>query len=169
MAITAADSFDSIVPNPLDHIEQLAASNDWPYERVGDEEISLAVPSAWTEYHLRFYWREEGRVLQVASVFDFRIPDAKKPPIYEALSLINERLWVGHFEIWTEEGVVMFRHAALTDDMANGFSSSFCELLVDTAVQECERYYPVFQFIIWAGKSPRDSIEAAMLETAGEA
>ncbi|MCG8505271.1 MAG: YbjN domain-containing protein [Sphingomonadales bacterium] len=169
MTQATADRFHVVSPNPLDHVEQMAANNDWPYERMGDEEISLAVPSSWTEYHLRFYWREDGQVLQVASVFDFRIPKAKRTSIYEALSLINERLWVGHFEIWSEEDVVMYRHAALTDQRNGGFSPSFCELLTDTAVSECERYYPVFQFVIWAGKSPAESLEAAMLETMGEA
>jgi len=44
-----------------------------------------------------------------------------------------------------------------------------CETLIETALSECERYYPVFQFVIWAGKSPAEAIEIAMLDTVGNA
>jgi hypothetical protein len=43
------------------------------------------------------------------------------------------------------------------------------EDLVDIAITECERFYPAFQFVVWGGKSPKEGIGAAMLDTAGEA
>ena len=43
------------------------------------------------------------------------------------------------------------------------------ELLVETAIDECERFYPVFQFVLWGGKSPKDARSAALVETQGEA
>ena len=43
------------------------------------------------------------------------------------------------------------------------------ELLVETAIDECERFYPVFQSVLWGGKSPREAIAAALIETQGEA
>ena len=43
------------------------------------------------------------------------------------------------------------------------------ELLVETAVDECERFYPVFQFVLWGGKSPSEALSAALIETHGEA
>ena len=41
--------------------------------------------------------------------------------------------------------------------------------LVDIALSECERFYPAFQFVIWGGKPPNDAVQAALLETVGEA
>jgi hypothetical protein len=41
--------------------------------------------------------------------------------------------------------------------------------LVESAIEECERFYPVFQFVLWGGKSPRDALAAALVETQGEA
>jgi hypothetical protein len=32
-----------------------------------------------------------------------------------------------------------------------------------------ERYFQAFQFVVWAGKSARESLDAAMFQTAGEA
>lgn len=44
-----------------------------------------------------------------------------------------------------------------------------CEMVTRTIIAEINRYFPVFQFVIWGGKSPSDAIEAAMLETIGNA
>jgi hypothetical protein len=41
--------------------------------------------------------------------------------------------------------------------------------LIETAVDEIDRFYPVFQFVLWGGKSPKEAIAAAMVETRGEA
>jgi hypothetical protein len=43
------------------------------------------------------------------------------------------------------------------------------EDLLDTALVECERFYPAFQYVIWGGKSPSDALAAALVETMGEA
>jgi hypothetical protein len=43
------------------------------------------------------------------------------------------------------------------------------ETLVEAAIEECERFYPVFQFVLWAGKTPQEAIAAALIETQGEA
>jgi len=37
------------------------------------------------------------------------------------------------------------------------------------AIQACERYYPAFQFVVWAGKSAAEAMSAAMFDTEGEA
>ena len=86
----------------------------------------------------------------------------------ELVSIVNEQLWVGHFDVWANDGLVMFRHALV---LAGGAapSDSQCEFLLSTAVETCERYYQAFQYLLWAGKSPREAIETALFETRGEA
>ena len=37
------------------------------------------------------------------------------------------------------------------------------------AIHACERYFPAFQFVVWAGKPARAALDAAMFETSGEA
>jgi hypothetical protein len=48
-------------------------------------------------------------------------------------------------------------------------SGQQCEAMLSTALDTSERYFPAFQFVVWAGKSAREALEAAMFETAGEA
>jgi hypothetical protein len=62
----------------------------------------------------------------------------------------------------------MFRHTVLLRG-SSGASVEQLEDLVDIARSECERFFPAFQFVLWAGRSPREALEAAMLETVGEA
>ena len=42
-------------------------------------------------------------------------------------------------------------------------------MLLSSALDACERYYPAFQFVVWAGEGAREAMEAAMFETAGQA
>ena len=41
--------------------------------------------------------------------------------------------------------------------------------VVDVALNECERYYPAFQYVIWGGKAPGEAVTAACLDPQGEA
>lgn len=156
-------------PDPLDTIEQLFLARGWGYERIGEEEITGSISGKWCEYHLRFYCPDDGRALQCGCLFDMRVPEPKHKQVYELLARVNERLWVGHFEAWIEDGVVMYRHASLLDDPLLGVRPEVVETLIDAAINECERYYPAFQFVIWAGRSPLEALETSLLEPVGEA
>ena len=48
-------------------------------------------------------------------------------------------------------------------------SDAQCEALLGTALDACERYYQAFQFVLWAGKTAGEALEAAMFETSGQA
>ena len=40
---------------------------------------------------------------------------------------------------------------------------------IEAAVDECDRFYPAFQFVLWGDKSPQDALASAMVDAAGEA
>ena len=68
----------------------------------------------------------------------------------------------------------MVRHAG---PLAGGLASACfeqttdgqCEAVLSTALDACERYYPAFQFVVWAGKTARQALDAAMFNTVGHA
>ncbi|HXV73665.1 MAG TPA: YbjN domain-containing protein, partial [Sphingomonadales bacterium] len=70
MATSLSEEYTSPLVNPLENIELVLGANGWPYERMSDEEISASVKGKWCEYFLRFYWQEEGRILQLACILD---------------------------------------------------------------------------------------------------
>jgi len=155
---------------PIDMLEQYFEAHGWAFERSGDEEILANYQGSWTQYELRAVWREEDRVLQFLALPDIRVPNDKRLLIYETLGLVNEQLWIGHFELWASSGVLLFRHAALLDGSGEPqLTLDQAETLIEAAIDECERFYPVFQFVLWADKSPAEAISAALIETQGEA
>ena len=154
--------------NPLDVVERVAAGNDWSFERAGDDEITILVTGRWSDYQLSYTWMGDIEALHLACAFDLKVPERRRGEVQALISMVNERLWVGHFDLWVTEGIVMFRHALV---LAGGVEASHrqCEALVGTALDTCERYFSAFQFVVWAGKSAREALDAAMFETSGEA
>jgi hypothetical protein len=154
--------------NPVDVIEQIAALNDWAFERSGDDELTIAVGGHWCDYHISFSWMEEREAVHLACSFDLKVPEARKIEVMRLLSAVNEQMWIGHFDLWSQEGVIMFRQALLLSGGADPNNAQVERLLV-TAIEACERYYQAFQFVVWAGKSAAEALETVLFETAGEA
>lgn len=154
--------------NPLDVVEQLASGNDWSFERAGEDEITILITGRWTDYQLSFTWMDELEALHLACAFDLKVPDRRKVEVQTLIAFMNEQMWVGHFDFWPNDGMVMFRHALV---LAGGVEASGeqCKSVMGTALEACERYFPAFQFVLWAGKPAREALDAAMFETAGEA
>jgi hypothetical protein len=154
--------------SPLDVVERMAAGNNWPFERAGEDEIGLVVTGRWTNYQVSFTWMNEIETLHLACAFDMKVPEPRLADVQKLIALINEQMWIGHFDVWTQNGVIMFRHALV---LAGGVAASGrqCEAVLASALDSSERYFPAFQFVIWAGKSAREAMESAMFETTGEA
>ena len=154
--------------NPLDVVEGVAGSNNWSFERAGDEEITIVVAGRWTDYQVSFTWMGDIEALHLACAFELKVPDRRRAEVQQLISLINEQMWVGHFDLWVQDGLVMYRHALVLNGGVEA-SSQQCEALLSTATEACERYFPAFQFVVWAGKSAREALNAALFDTSGEA
>jgi hypothetical protein len=158
---------------PIDMLEHVFDANGWAFERSGDEEIVTSIKGSWASYELRALWREEDRVLQIIARAELYAPDARRASAYETLGLINEQLWMGHFELWSADGAIIFRHATLLDAPSGAGSPDLtlgqAEVLVEAAVEEFDRFYPVFQLVLFSDRLPVDAMAAALLETVGEA
>ena len=151
-------------------LEQYFQARGWACERSGDGEIVASATGSWAQYELRGVWRPEDQVLQFLAFPDIKVTDDRRAQVYETIGLVNEQLWIGHFELWSSSGVLLFRHAAMVDGGESGtMSLEATELLVESAIEECERFYPVFQFVLWGGKTPKEALAASLIETQGEA
>ncbi len=170
MMITEAETATHTAA-PIDMLEQYFVAQGWPYDRNGDEEIVAQVEAAWGEYELRGLWRDEDRVLQFVGLPGLRAEPEQRGGAYELLGLINEGLWLGHFDLWTGDGTILFRHAALVggDEEEAALSLAQAETLVEAALDECDRYYPAFDFLLTQGKDAPEALRMALTDTAGEA
>ncbi|WP_123194797.1 YbjN domain-containing protein [Pannonibacter phragmitetus] len=154
--------------NPVDLIEHVAALNEWAFERSDDDEITISIGGYWCDYHVSFSWMEELEALHLACAFDLKVTEPRKTEVMRLLSLVNEQMWMGHFDLWSKENVIMFRQSLLLAGGAEA-SSAQIEGLLANALEACERYYQSFQFVVWAGKTAQEALECALFETAGEA
>ena len=165
---TGLETILESAPNPLDLMEHIAGAHDWPFERGGEREMAVEVTGSWCDYRMLLSWHPEVQALLYACAYDMRVPVNKRSDVSGLLTLVNEKMLVGHFDLWSDDGVPAFRHAVLLRGVP-GASVELLEDLLDIALTECERYYPAFQFVVWAGKTPGEAVASAMLETCGEA
>lgn len=154
--------------NPLDVLEQIVAANEWVFERRSDGEMAAEAPGKWCDYGLYFSWSHEISAMHFSCAFDLKVPPERRDKLFELLAMANEKLWIGHFGLESEDGVPVFRHSVLLRG-APGASAESLEDMVDIAITECERFFPAFQFVLWGGKKPEEALQAAMLECVGEA
>jgi hypothetical protein len=153
---------------PVEMLAALFEARGWPCEVLSDEEMTGEVQGSWANYQLRAIWREADNVLQFLCLPDIRVTSEKKQRAYELLCLVNEQMWIGHFDIWSNGDVLLYRHGALLGD-DGVLSLDQAQALVETAIDECDRFYPAFQFVLWGDKSPRAALESALVDAAGEA
>ena len=153
--------------NPVDLIEQVASINDWEFERT-DDEITMSVAGVWSDYNLSLSWMEDFEALHLACTFDLKIPETRMSDIVQLIALINEQMLIGHFDLWQQDGTVMFRQALMLNGGASPTEKQL-RCLLSTALEANERYYQAFQFVVWAGKSPKQALEAVLFETLGNA
>jgi len=154
--------------NPVDMIEFVAASNDWTFERSGEDEIAMTVEGRWTDYHVSFSWMEEFEALHLACAFDLKIPDIRVNEVIRLLSYVNGQTLMGHFDLWRQEDVVIFRQSLLLAGGAEPTNQQV-EVLFSSALDACEAYYQAFQFVVWSGMDAQSAVNAVMFETVGEA
>lgn len=154
--------------NPLDMIEQIAALNEWQHERSNEDEIIVTLSGVWADYHLSFTWINDLETVHLASALDLRVPDNRKAEVIKLLALVNEHLWLGHFDLWSDEGLIMFRSALLLAGATEATPEQIEAMLTNT-VECCDSHYQAFQFVIWAGKSASEALTASLFQTVGEA
>lgn len=154
--------------NPVDMIEVVASSNDWTFERSGEDEIAMTVEGRWADYHVSFSWMEEFEALHLTCAFDVKIPDVRINEVIRLLSHVNGQVLMGHFDLWRQEDMVIFRQSLLLAGGAEPTSQQV-EVLLSSALEACETYFQAFQFVVWSGMEAKSAMEAVLFETVGEA
>ena len=156
------------VSDPLEALEAIAGALDLESERIDDDELHVAVPGAWRDSGVWFTWRPELSTLQIGSPLDIKAPDARRGQAARLVSLINERLWVGHFDVWSEDNAFVYRNAAILP--ADGaVDAAQAKALIQGAAEAIDRFLPAFNYFVWGGKSAEDSLQSSLFDTVGSA
>ncbi|ESQ78076.1 YbjN domain-containing protein [Asticcacaulis sp. YBE204] len=177
MDLPQADYSDHM-SDPLDMVETILGDEGLTFERTPDGEVVFALAGDWKTYDMWFSWRPEGDCLQLCTALDIRFDPPKVPSIYELLSLVNQRVWFGHFEVYqdellnTDEGQpvadIVFRHTLVSTPVERPGQLQTAHM-INSAAEAVDRFYPAFDFMLRGAKSPADAMAACLFETVGEA
>jgi hypothetical protein len=169
MDIPRPDEDDTLIAlDPLDVVERVLAAENLSFDRTDDGDLAFALTGDWKDYELWFAWRPEVDCLQLCLSIDMKVAADRRPAAHELVNLINQRVWLGHFEIWADDGEVVFRHAMALADAERPTMDQTASM-IDAAVEAADRFYPAFDFLVNAGKSPADAMAGCMFETVGQA
>ena len=157
-----------IALDPLEVVEHVLAAENLTFDRTEDGDLAFALAGDWKDYELWFAWRPEADCLQLCLSLDLRAAKEKFADAHAILALINPRVWLGHFELWVEDGEVVFRNA-MTLPHGERPTMAQAASMIDTAVEAADRFYPAFDFLLRGAKSPSDAMAACMFETIGQA
>ena len=159
---------ENIHLNPIDIVEEVIYEKNWSFSRADDYELVADIASKFCQYRLYFTWSENVRAISFTITFDLKYPQSKLIKAYELIGLINEKLWLGHFDITSKNGIPAFRHTILSNSDIE-FLHKKLENLVDIAIYESEKYYPSFQQVLFDDIEPAESLLFAEFEVIGSA
>ena len=98
-----SDEFSPTVTDPLDAVEQAVIAEQYPYDRDENGEIHLTASGAWRDHQIWFAWRPDLEALHICGSLDLKVPANRFRDVCELVARLNEKLWLGHFDIWAED------------------------------------------------------------------
>lgn len=157
----------TVRPNPLDVFARLALAENYDTERVSLTELHIALPGLWCQHDVSLTWDPGTEQIQLFLVFDGRTPGGRSDDICRLMSLINERLVAGHFDYWAQTSALVYRNSLTLSGGATLKLEQAMALLAQ-AMDAAERGYPASQYVLWAGKSPEDALNSALIDLASQ-
>lgn len=154
--------------HPIDIVETLASHHEWEFDRIGDDQIAMAVEAQWRTYSLTLAWSSYDETLRMVCSFEMEPPEEKLPKLYELLNKMNDQCWAGAFTYWPEQKLMVYRYGlVLTGGQIAGPEQ--IDTMINSAVSNAERYYPAIQLMVWGDRSPEDAMQVAIAEAYGRA
>ncbi len=160
------DTLHRDAPNPLDNIEDILNANDWSFNRMADNELSVRLNGKYCLYHLAFVWQADMRALQVSVQYDMPIHAKNYGKAAQVLMNINENTWMGHFEIDSDHHIPSYRYTSLINP-ENKHSYDQLENIVDIALAQCEGNYAAFNLLTAENAANDETLPLALMQTQG--
>ncbi len=156
---------ENFIDDPLENVELAASIQNWIFDRTGNE-VSIIANGKHNNYQLSVSLQNNSNGLNVICGFDLRFNKKNKFQILKLVSSINAQLWLGHFDVWDKEGLIVYRNSSILEKSPN---LKTIETLLNDAVSSIDLYFPAFQYILWAGKDSEEALQTVLFETRGEA
>ena len=152
--------------HPIDIVEHLAEHHHWDFDRVGDDQIAMAVEGQWRTYSITLAWSNYDETLRMVCSFEMEPPSDRESELYEMLNKMNDQCWAGAFTFWANQKLMVYRYGLV---LAGGqmVSPEQIDTMINAAVLSAERYYPAIQLVTWGNRTPEDAMQVAIAEAYG--
>jgi len=154
--------------HPIDIVETLCEQSAWDFDRVGENQIAMAIEGRWRTYSLTLAWSGHDDMLRLVCTLEMTPPEERIGAFMQLLNLANDRIWGGSFTLWHEQGLLAFRYALTLAGGATATPEQI-EAMLHNAVGLAERFYPAFQLVGWSTESPEAAIRVALEDAFGTA
>jgi hypothetical protein len=154
--------------HPIDIVENLAAHHDWDFDRIGDDQIAMAVEGQWRTYSITLAWSGYDETLRMVCTFEMEPPEDKLPGLYELINLMNDQCWAGAFTYWAAQKLMVYRYGLVLSG-GQVASPEQIDTMIGAAVTGAERYYPAIQLMVWGDRTPVNAMQVAIAEAYGRA
>ena len=154
--------------HPIDIVETLAEHRAWEFDRVGDDQIAMAVEGQWRTYSITLAWSPSDETLRLICTFEMEPPEDRLPALYEALNRTNDRVWAGAFTYWADQRLMVWRYGLLLGGGQLAGPEQI-DRMIAAAVSTAERYYPAFQLVAWSDRDAESALQVAIAEAYGRA
>lgn len=164
----AEDFFTSDDLHPIDIVETLAEHHDWDFDRITDDQIAMAVEGQWRTYSITLAWSAPDETLRLICTFEMEPPEQRMAELYETLNRVNDLCWAGAYTYWADQKLMVWRYGLVLAG-GQGAGPEQIDRLITTAVVSAERFYPAFQLVSWADRTPAQAMQVAIAEAYGRA
>ena len=153
----------SLRANPIDAFVRISVAEGYDHERDAPNELHIDLRGHFCDYDLSLSWSPADETLSLFILFEGRVPGGRSDAICRLLSLLNERLSVGHFDYWARNGGLVYRHSVSLKGGASISTDQALDLM-SHAMDAAEQGYPAVQYVVWAGRSPEDALAEALVD-----
>ncbi|MBB94636.1 MAG: diacylglyceryl transferase [Rhodobacteraceae bacterium] len=154
--------------HPIDIVENLAEHHEWDFDRIGDDQIAMAVEGQWRTYSITLAWSPYDETLRMVCTFEMEPPEERHGDLYELLNAINDQCWTGAFTFWAAQKLMVYRYGLV---LSGGqiASADQIDTMITAAVLNAERFYPAMQLLVWGDRTPHEALQIAIAEAYGRA
>ena len=166
MASSSIDLIDS-KSHPINLLEEIIISKNWIFERPIEDEIYIEVPTKYSNLIIQVNWLKNKSRIEIRSFFYNKMDFSDNVEIYKLLNLINNRINYGHFII-NENSFPTFKNSIIIKDYKS-IKFDLLKELLNYAILESERFFPILQLVLWGGKKAEEAILFFDFKTEGRA
>ena len=190
-----SETFSELSYDPMEMVETILVEEAMHFERTPEGDICFSLNGGWRHYDLWFSYHASGECLQLCAGLGFKdlweLKGERLSALYELLALVNQRVWFGHFELFSDvpnfEGRaqddqygfdIVFRYALAVTSLDRPSMIQTAHM-INRVVESVDSFYPAFD--MWAKSlkanlplgdesgSPESIMAACLFETVGEA